>query len=375
VNANEHFLQDVVRVVFVAGDCERPPKNGGLILPDERCERRVVSSARLRDELGMLDHGKRKASHCLNRAWNSAERLLLSGWAGCFDDWNVTGRRSVHRAGWTTRPRRWRRERFGFGTPGLSEASYDQRVPWPFTRTSPVGIGLAGACELTKFARKQLDGDIADRFRMWAKRGPTRRPQNQNRHAPSAQILLILKILIRRDKDVEARSLGSFDERAVLEIVPAAFERRLNAMLAERPPKRRWRALVKQNFQGSGRNGQALARVRQHRVDLRACNPGKPLEKIRDRGTPFEVLEERADGNARATEQPLATDLSGDALNSGAQAPVEHIEVYSVHAEGKESTLPSDNTDVGPRRPTATAAHSPDSAAPREPRESPSPRR
>ena len=67
----------------------------------------------------------------------------------------------------------------------------------------------------------------------------------------------------------------------------------------------------------------------EYRIDLRARNARKPLEEIHDRGAAFEVLEEGADGNAGAAEQPFATDLSGDALNSGTQAPVEHTEVYS----------------------------------------------
>jgi hypothetical protein len=69
--------------------------------------------------------------------------------------------------------------------------------------------------------------------------------------------------------------------------------------------------------------------VLEHRIDLRARDARKPLEEIHDRSTAFEVLEEGANGNTGAAEQPLAADLSGNTLNSGTQAPVEHVEVYS----------------------------------------------
>ena len=62
---------------------------------------------------------------------------------------------------------------------------------------------------------------------------PARGPEHDDRDATAGQILLVPQILVGRDVELEARRLSLFDERAVLELRPATFERGFNGMITE----------------------------------------------------------------------------------------------------------------------------------------------
>lgn len=147
--------------------------------------------------------------------------------------------------------------------------------------------------------------------------------------------LLVLKILVGGQVHVEASGLRGGEERTVLQLSPASFESRLDHVVAERMPEWHGRSLVEQDSQtASRRNGETLARVLQHGIDLLARDAGKPREEFRHGGAPLEILEERAHRDARGAEYQLSAHLAGDALYGWALAPVEHA--GSVFEDGDD---------------------------------------
>lgn len=60
------------------------------------------------------------------------------------------------------------------------------------------------------------------------------------------------------------------------------------------------------------------------RIDLIASHTGEPLEKLSNCGAAFEILEERAHGDASGPEQPFAADLSGHSFDNWTLTPIEH---------------------------------------------------
>jgi len=64
--------------------------------------------------------------------------------------------------------------------------------------------------------------------------------------------------------------------------------------------------------------------VLEHRVHLRAGDPGKPGQELLNRRAALEVLEQGAHRHPRAAEYPGAAELRGVAFNRRASGPVEH---------------------------------------------------
>jgi len=69
--------------------------------------------------------------------------------------------------------------------------------------------------------------------------------------------------------------------------------------------------------------------VGQDGLDLLTSYARKPLQKVVNAGTRFQVLEKGFDGNAGSFENPSAAHLSGDAFDGGALGPVEHVAIVS----------------------------------------------
>ena len=78
---------------------------------------------------------------------------------------------------------------------------------------------------------------------------PACRRQNQNGDFPSGQILLVLKILVRRDKQIEF-TLGFAQQITVAQIRPAFFKRRNDRMIRQSTAQRRGRSLIEKDFHG-----------------------------------------------------------------------------------------------------------------------------
>jgi hypothetical protein len=132
---------------------------------------------------------------------------------------------------------------------------------------------------------------------------------------PAAEVLLTAEILVGGDQEIEFHRLSHLNELAILQLTPTTLEGRLDHVPFERVAKRSWRPLIEEELQiASGRNGQALAGVLQHRIDLRPSNTRKPLQELDDGGTPLEILKKGADGHPRPPEQPFSADLAWDAL-------------------------------------------------------------
>src|SRR5436190_24331825 len=72
--------------------------------------------------------------------------------------------------------------------------------------------------------------------------------------------------------------------------------------------------------------------VLEHRVHLRAGNPGKPGQGVLDRRAALEVLEQGAHGHPRAAEYRGAAELRGVALNRRAPGPLEHHPILLAHS-------------------------------------------
>jgi len=69
---------------------------------------------------------------------------------------------------------------------------------------------------------------------------------------------------------------------------------------------------------------QAPSGVLEHRFDLRTGHPGKPFHELVDRRPALEVLEQRMDRHARASEYPGAADDVRISLDGFAGAPIQH---------------------------------------------------
>ncbi|MGE0291845.1 MAG: hypothetical protein AB7P97_05785 [Hyphomonadaceae bacterium] len=78
--------------------------------------------------------------------------------------------------------------------------------------------------------------------------GPVRRIDHDHGDTPLRKVLLIAKILVRRDEDLESVALGRRKQRAILKLIPTAFERRFDIVRRKSLSERGWRALVKENL-------------------------------------------------------------------------------------------------------------------------------
>ena len=68
---------------------------------------------------------------------------------------------------------------------------------------------------------------------MWFESEPVSGPQHENGEVAATQVLLVLKILIRCNENVEACRLRRVDECPVLEASPTTLVRRLDAVTSE----------------------------------------------------------------------------------------------------------------------------------------------
>ena len=68
----------------------------------------------------------------------------------------------------------------------------------------------------------------------------------------------------------------------------------------------------------------ALRGVLQDRVNLLRSGPFEPFDEVVDRGSIFQVLEQRGDRHSRTAKDPCATHTLGIAFDSGAGVPVDH---------------------------------------------------
>jgi hypothetical protein len=83
------------------------------------------------------------------------------------------------------------------------------------------------------------------------------------------------------------------------------------------------RTLVKQ-YAHSSRGQRASRRVLEHGTGLLQRNTGEPLDELINVRAVFEVLEQREDRHARATEHPCSTDPIRMPLGGGAGRPIDH---------------------------------------------------
>jgi len=87
---------------------------------------------------------------------------------------------------------------------------------------------------------------------------------------------------------------------------------------------------------GKSRDGKAALGMLQHGLYLLSGHTGKPLDKVIDPRPALEILEEGLHGHACTFEQPGATHFTGNALNSGTVAPIEHgSKIRPCHRAGK----------------------------------------
>ncbi len=192
---------------------------------------------------------------------------------------------------------------------------------WPDHRA------LCGAREFFEFPRPEHERGLRDALGMNAEGRPVGRPEHQDGESTSSKVLLIPKILVRGDQEIKSGRFGLLNQLPVIQLAPAALERGLDDEPVKGPAQRRGRALIEEDLQrASGRNSEAVARVLQHRVNLRTRHAREPLEKLADGRSAFEVLEEGSHGHTRGAEQPFSADLSGHAFYSRAVTPVEHEE-------------------------------------------------
>jgi hypothetical protein len=100
-----------------------------------------------------------------------------------------------------------------------------------------------------KAAGGQSARRIDDEGAMEPEFGPTRGPQDKDRQVAPLEALLVLKMFVRRYKEIKASCFGGGEERAVLKVRPSALVRRFDTRRGERSTKWRWRALIEKDFQ------------------------------------------------------------------------------------------------------------------------------
>ena len=69
---------------------------------------------------------------------------------------------------------------------------------------------------------------------------------------------------------------------------------------------------------------QAPGSVLQHQIHVLAGYTGKPFHELVDRGTAFEIREERGNRNSSSEENPRSADLLRVTFDSRASCPIEH---------------------------------------------------
>ena len=95
-------------------------------------------------------------------------------------------------------------------------------------------------------------------------------------------------------------------------------------------PQRYGYALVEENAQAVERVLRRLNAARgvlQDGFGLRARDAGEPGKKLIQRRAAFEVLEQGADGHARAAKYPRPADLGGVLFHGRAGGPIEHGQI------------------------------------------------
>ena len=162
------------------------------------------------------------------------------------------------------------------------------------------------------------------------------RGEDENGETAPAQILLVAELAICGDQHVES----AFRHRQQLTVAqqgPAQLEGGGNDVLGKQRPQGHRGALIEENAHAEGlRPRQAARRVFKHGLDLGACDPGKPLQKLIDTGPVLEVLEQRPDRDPRPLEDPHATDLLGIPLHRLTLGPLEHAQTVPGQARGRK---------------------------------------
>jgi len=124
------------------------------------------------------------------------------------------------------------------------------------------------------------------------------------------------------------------NEIAVQKLAPSALISGFDVMGGQCKTKGNRDIVIEENPHSDALRRNRLLRcaggnVIQNSVHVFARDTGKPLEKLFDSGSAFEIHEERGYGHARPTERPDAVHSLGMALQNGASGPVEHAYSFS----------------------------------------------
>ncbi len=128
----------------------------------------------------------------------------------------------------------------------------------------------------------QVDGTLYPR--------PARGRQNDDRYAPRRKVLLIPKIRVGRDQQIEAVSLGGIEQTAIGELSSATLVCRGYLVLHQEPAQWRWRTLIEEDAHLRWCQ-RAPRRMLQHRANLLDGDPRKPFDELRHLRAVFEIFE------------------------------------------------------------------------------------
>lgn len=194
---------------------------------------------------------------------------------------------------------------------------------------------------------------------------PARCPQHQDTDRATGQILLVPKILVGRDVEIEPGGLRCFDQRAVRQLRPPTLKCRLNFMGAKRASEWHRRALIKQDSQiASPGDGETAARMFENGVNLLACHARKPREKVGYRRPTLEILKKRAHGHTGRPKEPLAADFPGDSFHRWAFVPVEHGRSVLTKVGWRNVGCSTDRLRVAPTPGSLSSGERPDALLP-----------
>ncbi len=125
-----------------------------------------------------------------------------------------------------------------------------------------------------------------------ADRSPISRHQHQNREPPTSPRLLIAKVLVGGNENIEALDLGDIEQLTVRQDMPAALERGFHLVIRQNSPERSRRSLVEKDLHAfvSDCGFKAALSALKDGVDLIAPNAGKRVQEFLDGGAAFDVL-------------------------------------------------------------------------------------
>lgn len=164
---------------------------------------------------------------------------------------------------------------------------------------------------------------------------PTGCRNYENSDLPPTQILLVLQISVRGDKQFVSGLLRLGQHLTVLERAPTQFEGCGDLVVRQITAQWDGRTLIEKDTH-LGRV-QGLRDVLQYRAGLFAADSGEPLKKISELRSILQVLEQGGDGHPSTSKHPSSADSLRIAFDGSACRPIDHTGI--LEPQGRRRKL------------------------------------